>query len=85
MSREGSIWLSLQGVQLGHRGGRGCEANQAGGSAKKRIADDRGRYIWVKDDLDMELISCVGRNRPSQEFTRGFGLEQDERGANHLN
>lgn len=31
MSREGSVWFGLQGVQLGHRGSCGCEADQAGG------------------------------------------------------
>lgn len=40
MSREGSIWLGLQGVQLGHGGSCGREANQAGGPPKERIADD---------------------------------------------
>jgi hypothetical protein len=40
MSREGSFWVSLQGVQLGNRGGSSGETDKVGRSAKKRIAND---------------------------------------------
>lgn len=42
MFRERCFRVGLQGVQLGHRGGGGSQANQAWRPTKKRIADDRG-------------------------------------------
>ena len=70
MFRERSVWFGLQGLQLGNWGSCGCEADQDGKPAQKRIADDRGTNGSSGERLRVDI--CLGRNRPFEKLECEF-------------